>query len=44
VAADLDRGAVVVLFADGGAKYVSAGLWDRDLDALEEQMEGQVLW
>jgi cysteine synthase B len=44
VAADMERGSIVVLFADGGAKYVSAGLWDRDLDALEDQMERQVLW
>jgi cysteine synthase B len=44
VAADLDHGSVVVLFADGGAKYVSAGLWDRDLDDLEDQMDRQVLW
>jgi cysteine synthase B len=44
VAADMERGSIVVLFADSGAKYVSAGLWDRDLDALEDQMERQVLW
>jgi cysteine synthase B len=44
VAANLDHGSVVVLFADSGAKYVSAGLWDRDIDALEDQMERQVLW
>jgi cysteine synthase B len=44
VAEDLDHRSVVVLLADGGAKYVSAGLWDRDLDALEDQMERQVLW
>jgi cysteine synthase B len=44
VGADMTSGSVVVLFADSGAKYVSAGLWDRDLDALEDQMERQVLW
>jgi hypothetical protein len=33
-----------VLLADGGWKYLSAGLWDRDLDALEADMERQVLW
>jgi cysteine synthase B len=44
VAADMASGSIVVLFADGGAKYVSAGLWDRDLDALEDQMDRQVLW
>jgi cysteine synthase B len=44
VAADLDSGSVVVLLADGGWKYLSAGLWERDLDALESDMERQVLW
>jgi cysteine synthase B len=44
VAADMDRGSIVVLLADGGWKYLSTGLWDRDLDILESQMEGSVLW
>jgi cysteine synthase B len=44
VAADMESGSVVVLLADGGWKYLSAGLWDRDLDALESDMERQVLW
>jgi cysteine synthase B len=44
VAEDMDGGSVVVLLADGGSKYVSTGLWDRDLDALETDMERQVLW
>jgi cysteine synthase B len=44
VAADMESGSVVVLLADGGWKYLSAGLWDRDLDALEADMERQVLW
>jgi [CysO sulfur-carrier protein]-thiocarboxylate-dependent cysteine synthase len=44
IAADLDSGSVVVLLADGGWKYLSTGLWERDLDALESDMESQVLW
>jgi cysteine synthase len=44
VAADMDRGSTVVLLADGGWKYLSTGLWDRDLDTLEAEMEGSVLW
>jgi cysteine synthase B len=44
VAADMDHGSIVVLLADGGWKYLSTGLWDRDLDALEAEMEGSVLW
>jgi hypothetical protein len=44
VAEGMDGGSVVVLLADGGSKYISTGLWDRDLDALEADMERQVLW
>ena len=44
VAAEMDRGSIVVLLADGGSKYISTGLWDRDLDALESDMESRVLW
>jgi len=44
VAAEMDRGSIVVLLADDGAKYLSAGLWDRDLDTLETEMDGSVLW
>lgn len=44
VAVEMDRGSIVVLLADDGSKYLSAGLWDRDLDTLETEMEGSVLW
>jgi cysteine synthase B len=44
VAAEMDRGSIVVLLADDGSKYLSAGLWDRDLDTLETEMDGSVLW
>jgi len=44
VAAEMDRGAIVALLADDGSKYLSAGLWNRDLDILETEMEGSVLW
>lgn len=44
VAAEMDHGNVVVLLADGGWKYLSADLWTRDLDLLEAEMEGTVLW
>jgi cysteine synthase B len=33
-----------VLLADGGWKYLSADLWTRDLDELEDDMERHVLW
>lgn len=44
VAADMDHGSIVVLLADGGWKYLSTGLWDRDLETLEAEMESSVLW
>ncbi len=44
VARDMDRGSVVVLLADAGWKYLSTDLWTRDLDELEDELEGSVLW
>ena len=44
VAAEMDRGTIVALLADDGSKYLSAGLWNRDLDTLETEMERSVLW
>ena len=39
-----DASQVVVLLADGGWKYLSTDLWTRDLDALEDELEGSLLW
>jgi cysteine synthase len=44
VAAEMAEGQVVVLLADGGWKYLSTGLWSRDLDELEDELDGSVLW
>jgi cysteine synthase B len=45
VAADLDDGSnVVVLFADGGSKYMSAGLYTKPTEQLEREMEERVWW
>ena len=35
---------VVCLLADGGWKYASAGLWSRDADELEADMEDRLWW
>ena len=43
-ASELERGNVVVLLADGGWKYLSADLWTRDLDTLEDELAGSLLW
>ncbi len=44
VAREMDSGSVVVLLADAGWKYLSAELWDRDLDDLSDKLEGSLLW
>lgn len=44
VAADMQRGSIVVLLADSGGKYLSTGLWDRDLETLAAEMDASVLW
>jgi [CysO sulfur-carrier protein]-thiocarboxylate-dependent cysteine synthase len=44
VAAAMEHGVIVVLFADAGWKYLSTDLWTRDLDQLEGELEGSMLW
>jgi cysteine synthase B len=43
-AAEMREGTVVVLLADGGSKYLSTGIYDRDLDELEDELERSLLW
>ena len=45
VAAELEAPAnIVMLFADGGWKYLSAGLWDRDEGELADEMGRRIWW
>src|SRR5438552_1006747 len=44
VAAEIERGTIAMLFADGGWKYLSTDLWTRDLEELSDELEGSVLW
>jgi cysteine synthase B len=44
VAREMTAGSVVVLLADAGWKYLSTDLWSRDLDELEYELEGSLLW
>ena len=44
VAREMESGDVVVLLADGGWKYLSVDLWTRDVDELEDELEGSLLW
>jgi cysteine synthase B len=40
----MEQGNVVVLLADGGWKYLSTGIYDRDPDELDEELERSLLW
>ena len=44
VAREMEAGSIVALLADGGSKYLSADLWTRELDELENELEGSLLW
>ena len=44
VAETMDRGTIVALLPDGGWKYLSAGTYSRDLDEMEDELEGGVNW
>jgi cysteine synthase B len=44
VAREMDSGTIVALLPDGGWKYLSAGTYTRDLDAMEADLEGGVNW
>jgi cysteine synthase len=40
----MESGTIVALLPDGGWKYLSAGTFERDLDAMEDDFEGGVSW
>ena len=44
VASRIDEGRIVCLFADGGWKYLSSGLWTQDYADLKGSVEGKVWW
>jgi cysteine synthase len=44
VAATLDSGDLVCLFADSGWKYLSLGVWSRSLDEAIESVRDKVWW
>lgn len=43
-ASEMREGSIVVLLADGGWKYLSTGIYDRDLDDLNQELERSLLW
>jgi cysteine synthase B len=44
VARDLQHGEIVCLFADGGWKYLSLGVWGASLDEARETVRDKVWW
>lgn len=44
VASSMERGKIVVILSDGGWKYLSEDLWTRDIEELEDDLEGILLW
>ncbi len=44
VAERIESGNVVMLFADGGWKYLSTSLWTKNYDDLLKDVEGKVWW
>ncbi len=44
VARTMEAGTIVALLPDGGWKYLSAGTFTRDLDEMEDDLEGGVSW
>ena len=44
VASRIERGDIVCLFADGGWKYLSTGLWTHEFAELQPDVEGKIWW
>jgi len=44
VARGLEHGDIVCLFADGGWKYLSLGVWSRSLDEAQDTVRDKVWW
>jgi cysteine synthase B len=44
VARGVDRAEVVCLFADGGWKYLSLGVWNQSLEEAQDTVRGKVWW
>jgi cysteine synthase B len=44
VARQMERGTIVLLFADGGWKYLSTGIWAPSQEDAAEGIRGRVMW
>ncbi|MBA3688007.1 MAG: cysteine synthase family protein [Chloroflexi bacterium] len=43
-AGEMREGNIVVLLADGGWKYLSTGIYERELDELQDELDRSLLW
>jgi cysteine synthase B len=44
LASRMERGTIVGIVCDGGWKYLSAGIWSGEIDAVEDTLERGVFW
>jgi cysteine synthase B len=44
IAERMERGTVVGIVCDGGWKYLSAGIWSGELDAVEDTVDNGLFW
>ena len=40
----MEKGNIVCLLADGGWKYLSTGLWTKDVEQMEGEAQGKIWW
>lgn len=40
----MEKGKIVCLLADGGWKYLSTGLWNKDLEQMRGEAQGKIWW
>ena len=40
----MEKGKIVCLLADGGWKYLSTGLWNKDLEQMKGEAQGKIWW
>ena len=44
IAEKMEKGKIVLLIADSGDKYVSSGLWTKDYNEIEKNIENKIWW
>ena len=40
----MERGTIVGIICDGGWKYLSAGIWTEDVEAVEDELDRGIFW